>query len=151
MGYGTTLITLKSHWKQGRSAQTVRTVVGGGSIAETFIDMAKESYMLAQIVYSQLAETKCALNMAGYYLELSAEQALKHLYDDTEIPRSIQWLAIRIPADNSVAKTGILEMQDMINTWRDCTTSMRKEDIERGLNVLGKLLKEVEAYAGNSC
>lgn len=109
--------------------------------------MAKESYMLAQIVYSQLAETKCALNMAGYYLELSAEQALKHLYDDTEIPRSIQWLAIRIPADNPVAKTGILEMQDMINTWRDCTTSMRKEDIERGLNVVGRLLKEVEAYA----
>lgn len=113
--------------------------------------MAKESYMLEQIVYSQLAETKCALNMAGYYLELSAEQALKHLYDDTEIPRSIQWLEIKIPADNPVAKTGILEMQDMINTWRDCTTSMRKEDIERGLNVVGKLLKEVEAYAGNSC
>lgn len=32
----------------------------------------------------------------------------------------------------------------------DCTTSMRKEDIERGLNVVGRLLKEVEAYAGNS-
>lgn len=38
----------------------------------------------------------------------------------------------------------------MINTWRDCTTSVRKEDIERGLNVVGRLLKEVEAYAGNS-
>lgn len=113
--------------------------------------MAKESYMLAQIVYSQLAETKCALNMAGYYLELSAEQALEHLYDDTEIPRSIQWLAIRIPDDSPITKTGILDMQDTINTWRDCTTSMRKEDIERGLNVVGRLLKEVEAYAGNSC
>lgn len=113
--------------------------------------MAKESYMLAQIVYSQLAETKCALNMAGYYLELSAEQALKHLYDDTEIPRSIQWLVARIPADNPIAETGILEMQDMINTWRDCTTSMHKEDIDRGFSVVEKLLKEVEAYAGYSC
>lgn len=120
-------------------------------MAETFLDMAKESYMLAQIVYSQISETACALNMAGYYLELSAEQALKHLYDDTGIPRSIQWLVARIPDDSAIAKTGILDMQDMINTWRDCTTNMRKEDVDRGFSVVENLLKEVEAYAGNSC
>lgn len=120
-------------------------------MAKTFLDMAKESYMLAQITYSQTSEIACAFNTAGYYLELATEQALKHLYDDTETPRSIQWLAAKIPADNSIAKTGILEMQGMINTWRDCTTSMRKEDVDRGFSVVEKLLKEVEAYARNSC
>ena len=90
------------------------------------------------------------LNVVGYYLELSTEQALKHLYDDTTIPRSISWLVAKIPDNSSISKTELLEMQDTIESWRECTSIINIVDIKRGLYVVGKLLEEVRAYAGNS-
>lgn len=46
-------------------------------------------------------------------------------------------MQLKIPDNSSISKTELLKMQDTIESWRG--------------NVLGKLLKEVEAYAGNSC
>lgn len=42
-------------------------------------------------------------------------------------------------------------MQDTIESWRESTSIVNIGDIKRGFSVVEKLLKEVEAYAGNSC
>lgn len=55
-------------------------------MSETFLDMANSSYRAARIMYARIEESLYVLNIVGYYLELSAEQALKHLYDDTATP-----------------------------------------------------------------
>lgn len=120
-------------------------------MSETFLDMAGVSYKVAQIMYTRIEESLYVLNIVGYYLELSTEQALKHLYDDTTIPRSIRWLVAKIPDNSSISRTELLEMQDTIESWRECTSIINTVDIERGFSVVENLLKEVEAYAGNSC
>lgn len=120
-------------------------------MSETFLDMANSSYRAALIMYARIEESLYVLNIVGYYLELSAEQALKHLCDDTATPRLIPWLVAKIPDNSSIGKTELLEMQDTIESWRESTSIVNIDDIERGLSVVEKLLKEVEAYVGNSC
>lgn len=112
-------------------------------MSETFLDMAEVSYKVAQIMHARIEESPYVLNIVGYYLELSAEQALKHLYGDTTVPRSIPWLVAKIPEDSSISKTELLEMQDTIESWRESTSIVNINDIERGLSVVGKLLEEV--------
>lgn len=56
-------------------------------------------------------------------------------------------MQLKIPDNSSISKTELLRMQDTIESWRECTSIINTVDIERGLNVVGKLLKEVEAYA----
>ena len=60
-------------------------------------------------------------------------------------------MQLKIPDNSSISKTELLKMQDTIESCMECTSIINTVDIERGLNVVGKLLKEVEAYAGNSC
>lgn len=119
-------------------------------MSETFLNMAEVSYKVAQIMHARIEESPYVLNIVGYYLELSAEQALKHLYDDTTVPRSIPWLVAKIPYNSSISKTELLEMQDTIESWREYTSIINTVDTKRGLSVVGRLLKEVRAYAGNS-
>lgn len=119
-------------------------------MSETFLDMAEVSYRAAQTMHARIEESPYVFNIVGYYLELSTEQALKHLYDDTTIQRPIPWLVAKIPYNSSISKTELLEMQDTIESWRECTSTINTVDIERGLSVVGRLLKEVKAYAGNS-
>lgn len=112
-------------------------------MSKTFLDMAKGSYKVAQIMYARIEESPYVLNIVGYYLELSTEQALKHLCDDTTIPRSIPWLVAKTPEDSFISKTELLEMQDTIESWRGSTSIVNIDDIKRGLSVVGKLLEEV--------
>lgn len=112
-------------------------------MSKTFLDMAEVSYRVAQTMHARIEESPYVFNIVGYYLELSTEQALKHLCDDTTIQRPIPWLVAKIPDNSSISKMELLEMQDTIESWRESTSIISIDDIERGLSVVGRLLKEV--------
>lgn len=98
----------------------------------TFLDMAESYYEAAVVAQSR--------NVVACFLELSAELALKHLYDNTEIPRAIPWLVCRIPDNSSLNKTDLVGMQDMLESWRSGIVYASKSDIECGFNVIRRLL-----------
>lgn len=60
-------------------------------------------------------------------------------------------MQLKIPDNSSISKTELLKCKIQSSLVWECISIINTVDIERGLNVVGKLLKEVEAYAGNSC
>lgn len=101
----------------------------------TFLDMAETYYEAAVVAQSS--------NVVACFLELSVELALKHLYDNTETPRSIPWLVRRIPDNSPLNKTDLVGVQDMLESWRSGAIYASKSDIEYVFSVIRRLLNVI--------